>query len=85
MSALPNIHLCIVQPAGYVHSLGFLDQARHFRFQFRRHGATVSMAKNRLHHGAIVPQDGQTRTSSRKIRRHFEHVCPAPALPCWGS
>jgi hypothetical protein len=53
MSALPHIHLCIVQPAGYVHSLGFLDQARHFRFQFRRHGATVSMAKNRLHHGAI--------------------------------
>jgi hypothetical protein len=53
MSALPPIHLCIVQPAGYVHSLGFLDQARHFRFQFRRHGATVTMAKNRLHHGAI--------------------------------
>jgi hypothetical protein len=53
MSALPPIHLCVVQPAGYVHSLGFLDQARQFRFQFRRHGARVTMAKNRLTHGAV--------------------------------
>jgi hypothetical protein len=53
MSDIPPIHLCIVQPSGYVHSLGFLDQARHFRFQFRRHGATVTMSKNRLHYGAI--------------------------------
>ncbi len=53
MSALPPVHLCIVQPAGYVHSLGFLDQARQFRFQFRRHGAQVTLAKNRLRHGAI--------------------------------
>ena len=53
MSALPAIHLCIVQPTGYVHSLGLLDQARYFRFQFRRLGATVSMAKNRLQHGAV--------------------------------
>ncbi|MDL2336338.1 MAG: hypothetical protein QFE16_00705 [Pseudomonadota bacterium] len=53
MSALPHIHLCIVQPTGYVHSLGLLDQARYFRFQFRRLGATVSMAKNRLRHDAV--------------------------------
>jgi SAM-dependent methyltransferase len=53
MSTLPPIHLSIVQPAGYVHSLGLLDQARYFRFQFRRLGATVTMAKNRLQHGAI--------------------------------
>ncbi len=53
MSALPHIHLCIVQPAGYVHSLGFLDPARYFRHQFRRLGATVSLSKNRLRHGAV--------------------------------
>ncbi len=53
MSTLPSIHLCIVQPAGYVHSLGLLDPARYFRFQFRRLGATVSMAKNRLRHDAV--------------------------------
>jgi hypothetical protein len=53
MSTLPPVHLSIVQPAGYVHSLGLLDQARYFRFQFRRLGATVTMAKNRLRHGAI--------------------------------
>lgn len=53
MSAPAAIHLCIVQPAGYVHSLGFLDQARYFRWQFRRLGAQVSIGKNRLRRGAI--------------------------------
>ncbi len=53
MSALPEINLCIVQPAGYVHSLGLLDQARYFRHQFRRLGANVSLAKNRLRHDAV--------------------------------
>ncbi|HEX2541118.1 MAG TPA: methyltransferase domain-containing protein [Caldimonas sp.] len=53
MSQLPRIHLCIQQPTGYVHSLGLLDQARYFRYQFRRLGAEVSLAKNRLHHDAV--------------------------------
>ncbi len=53
MSALPEINLCIVQPAGYVHSLGLLDQARYFRYQFRRLGASVSLGKNRLRHDAV--------------------------------
>ena len=53
MYSLPDIHLCIVQPPGYVHSLGFLDQARYFRHQFRRMGAEVSLAKNRLRHDAV--------------------------------
>ena len=54
MSALPPVHLCIVQPRGYVHSLGLIDQARYFRYQFRRLGASsVSIAKNRLRHDAV--------------------------------
>jgi hypothetical protein len=53
MTSLPEIHLCIQQPAGYVHSLGLLDQARYFRWQFRRLGAKVTMAKNRLRHDAV--------------------------------
>lgn len=53
MTQLPHIHLCIVQPGAYVHSLGFLDQARYFRHQFRRMGAQVSLAKNRLRHDAV--------------------------------
>jgi SAM-dependent methyltransferase len=48
-----TIHLCIMQPAGTIHALGFLDQARFFRYQFRRLGANVSIAKNRLRHDAI--------------------------------
>lgn len=50
---LPPVHIAIVQPAGYVHSLGFLDQARYFRHQFRRMGAEVSIAKNRLREHAV--------------------------------
>lgn len=53
MSTLPHINLCIMQPSGYVHSLGFLDQARYFRHQFRRMGASVSLSKNRLRHDAV--------------------------------
>lgn len=51
--SLPPVHLAIMQPAGYVHSLGFLDQARYFRYQFRRMGAEVTMAKNRLREDAV--------------------------------
>lgn len=53
MTELPRIHLSIVQPKGYVHSLGFLDQARYFRHQFRRMGAEVTLGKNRLRHDAV--------------------------------
>ena len=53
MIELPHIHLSIVQPKGYVHALGFLDQARYFRHQFRRMGAEVTMGKNRLRHDAV--------------------------------
>ena len=53
MTNLPAIHLAIMQPAGYVHSLGFLDQARYFRHMFRRLGARVTMAKNRLREDAV--------------------------------
>jgi hypothetical protein len=50
---LPPVHLVIVQPNGYVHSLGLLDQARYFRWQFRRLGAEVTIAKNRLRPDAV--------------------------------
>ncbi|HJV70839.1 methyltransferase domain-containing protein [Ideonella sp.] len=50
---LPLVHLAIMQPAGYVHSLGFLDQARYFRYQFRRMGAEVTISKNRLREDAV--------------------------------
>jgi SAM-dependent methyltransferase len=53
MFKLPAVHLCIMQPGGYVHSLGFLDPAQYFRHQFRRMGAQVSMSKNRLRHNAV--------------------------------
>ncbi len=50
---LPNVHLAVMQPAGYVHSIGLLDPARYFRHQFRRLGAQVTIGKNRLRHDAV--------------------------------
>ncbi|WP_310732036.1 methyltransferase domain-containing protein, partial [Sphaerotilus natans] len=48
-----RINICIIQPQGYIHSLGLLDPARYFRHQLRSVGASVSITKNRLHHDAI--------------------------------
>lgn len=53
MNSVPDIHICIQQPPGYVHSLGLLDQARYYRYQLRRLGAQVSVSKNRLRHDAV--------------------------------
>jgi hypothetical protein len=53
MSELPRVHLTVIQPAGYVHSLGFVDQARFVGYQIERFGAEVSFAKNRLRHDAV--------------------------------
>jgi hypothetical protein len=51
--ALPAVNIAVMQPSGYLHSLGFLDQARYFRYQFRRLGASVSISKNRLREDAV--------------------------------
>lgn len=53
MSSTADIHLSICQPLGSPHWLGLLDQARYYRWMFRRLGANVTIAKNRLRHGAI--------------------------------
>lgn len=50
---LAPVHLAIMQPAGYVHSLAFVDHARYFRHQFRRFGAKVTISKNRLRQDAV--------------------------------
>ncbi|NDY89911.1 methyltransferase domain-containing protein [Ideonella livida] len=49
----PALHLCLLQPPGYVHTLGLVDAARYLRWQLRRQGASVSLAKNRLRHDAV--------------------------------
>ena len=43
-----TVHLSIVQPPGYVHSMALLDAALYFRHQFEQLGAEVTVAKNRL-------------------------------------
>ena len=50
---LPPVHLAIMQPTGYLHSLGFLDPARYLRHQLRRFGVEVTMAKNRVREDAV--------------------------------
>jgi hypothetical protein len=53
MNTRPLFHIAVMQPTGYVHSLGFLDQARYVRYQLRRLGCEVSLAKNRLREDAV--------------------------------
>lgn len=48
-----RVHLSIIQPPGYIHSQGFLDQARYVRYQFRKLGAEVTLGKNRLRQDSI--------------------------------
>jgi hypothetical protein len=53
MTQVPAVHIAVIQPSGYVHALGFIDQARYLRFQMRRLGAAVTIAKNRLREDAV--------------------------------
>ena len=53
MSQAPCFHLAVMQPPGYIHSLGFLDPARYVRYQLRRLGMEVSIGKNRLREDAV--------------------------------
>lgn len=46
-------NLVIIQPTGYIHSLGFIDQARYFRYQLAILGKTASITKNRLRRNSI--------------------------------
>ena len=50
---LPDVHIAIMQPPGYVHSLAFVDPARFIRHQLRRFGVEVSLGKNRLRGDAV--------------------------------
>jgi len=68
------VHICIVQPVGYVHSLGFLDQARYLRYQFRRMGATVTLAKNRLRHDAVNVVFGAHLGFDAELRKRYSCI-----------
>lgn len=48
-----QIHLVIVQPDHYVHSLGFLDTADYLQYWLQKQGIQVTVAKNRLRHDAV--------------------------------
>lgn len=48
-----QIHLVIVQPEQYVHSLGFLDTADYLQYWLQKRGLAVSVSKNRLRHDAV--------------------------------
>jgi hypothetical protein len=70
----PRIHLSIVQPLGYIHSLGFLDQARFARYQFRQWGAEVTLGKNRLREDAINIIFGAHLGFSAQLKERFTCV-----------
>ena len=69
-----RIHLCIMQPAGYIHSQGFLDQARYARYQFRRMGAEVTIGKNRLREDSINIVFGAHLGFSASLKQRYTCV-----------
>lgn len=71
---LRPVHICIIQPLGYVHSLGFLDQARYLRHQFRRFGVEVSLAKNRLRHEAVNIVFGAHLGFDAELRKRYSCI-----------
>jgi SAM-dependent methyltransferase len=88
MTSTPEIHLSIVQPSGYLHWMALLDQARYYRYQFRRLGARVTMAKNRLRHdavnfvfGAHLGFDPALRASHTCLFVNLEQFGPGGATP----
>lgn len=53
MDKCPLVNIVVMQPPGYVHSLGLLDPARYLRYQLRRLGAEVLITKNRVREDAL--------------------------------
>ena len=53
MNSKVPIHVCLMQPAGYIHAGALLDPALYFVHQFKRLGAIVSFERNVLRHDAI--------------------------------
>jgi hypothetical protein len=70
----PRIHLSIVQPTGYIHSLGFLDQARYARHQFRQLGVEVTIGKNRLREDAVNIIFGAHLGFARQLKKRYTCV-----------
>lgn len=69
-----RIHLNIMQPAGYIHSQGFLDQARYARYQFRQMGMEVTIGKNRLREDSINIIFGAHLGFDAKLKQRYTCV-----------
>ena len=50
---IPAIHLCLINPPGYLHGDALLDPAQYFYWQFTRLGQKVTLARNLLRHDAV--------------------------------
>jgi len=69
-----HVNLCVIQPAGYVHSLGLLDAALYFKYQFQRLGARVEVSKNRLMRDAVNLVFGAHLGFDKAIARDYSCV-----------
>ena len=68
------INLCIVQPVGYSHALGFLDQARYLRYHLGRLGVVCQLSKNRLYRDRLNIVFGAHNGFDRKLADIFPCV-----------
>jgi hypothetical protein len=73
LSDLRRVHVVVIQPAGYVHSLGLLDPALYLRHQLGRLGIEVSLGKNRLREDAVNVVLGAHLGFAPRLRER--HAC----------
>ena len=71
MISLPTIHICVLQPVGYPHSMGLLDPALYLQHQLQRMGVPVTIAKNRLMHDAVNVIFGAHLGFDPELRRRY--------------
>jgi hypothetical protein len=53
LNKLPNVHICLIHPPGYLHADALLDPALFFKYQFERFSIDVSFERNELRHGVV--------------------------------
>lgn len=53
MNQLPNIHICLISPQGYLHGDALLDPALFFKYQFERFGVVVTFERNLIRRGVV--------------------------------
>ncbi|MEP6873419.1 MAG: hypothetical protein ABI887_03570 [Burkholderiales bacterium] len=74
MNQLPDIHVCLIHPPGYLHADALLDPALFFKHQFERFGVGVTFGRNQLRHGAVNFVFGAHNGFNADVCKHYSCI-----------